>query len=60
MVLLFYVFQVHQNNTQLQIQVQLLEQELGVVKLKNAANRNEEDATLNAMHNEIKRLIEEK
>ncbi len=49
-----------QTDAQLQVKVQLLEQEVGVVKSKNASERSEEEATLNAMHEEIKRLIAEK
>lgn len=59
---LFFLFdvQLRHDNTQYQIQVQLLQQEVGVVKSKNANDRSEEDATLNAMNGEIKRLIAEK
>ena len=50
----------HQSNAQLQAKVQRLEQEVGVVRSTNANDRTEEEATLNLMHEEIKRLIGEK
>ena len=52
--------QMRQTSAQLQVQVQLLEQEVGLVKSKNASERSEEEATLNAMHLEIKQLVTEK
>ena len=53
-------FQLRECNAQLEIKVQLMEQEVGLVKSKNASERNEEEDALNAMHEEIKRLIAEK
>ncbi len=52
--------QLRESNAQLEIKVQLMEQEVGLVKSKNASERNEEEDMLNAMHDEIKRLIAEK
>ncbi len=40
--------------------MQRLEQEVGVVRSTTANERNEEEATLNLMHEEIKRLVAEK
>ena len=40
--------------------VERLEQEVGVVRTTNAKERSEVEATLNLMHEEIKRLIAEK
>ena len=52
--------QAQQSNAQLQAKVQRLEQEVGVVRSANASKRCEEEATLNMMHDELKRLVAEK
>jgi hypothetical protein len=51
---------VQHSNVQLQAKVERLEREVGVAKATKAKERSEEEATLNLMHEEIKRLIAEK